>query len=88
MTEKKGTWQLPLGLARDFEAGDFAGVDTEESVRERFLEREGKAGDARMGLFGKGRSARGTCSTTVPNPMIFGRRSLRRSRISRLIALL
>lgn len=79
---------LPLGRALDFEAGDFAGVDEEESARGRFLEREGNAGDARMGFIGSGRSASGKCSTTVPKPMIFGRWSLGRSKISRLIALL
>jgi hypothetical protein len=64
---------LPLGLVRAFEAGDFAGVEEDESARGRFLDREGNAGDARIGRIGSGRSANGKCSTRVPKPMIFGR---------------
>jgi translation initiation factor IF-1 len=48
------------------------------------LERDGNAGDGKIGLIGSGRSTNGKCSTIVPNPMMRGRCSLGKSRTSKL----
>lgn len=57
----------------------------EFSLRALFLVRDGNAGEGRMYFTGSGRSAGGRCCTIVPNPMMRGRCSFGRSRISKLI---